>query len=317
MRAQHERRAPSAHAVDTGGRLPTTCFFGGSLDGPGALALNLGAVPPTQFQARLVENRALTGGYFVLELEIEGASPGRSPLASITPGQFVMLRGEWGRELLNPRAFSILDADADGRFSVMLKAYGRGTRRMAAMRPGDPMTVTGPLGRGFAPPPGPSDARQILVAGGVGLPPLHLQARRAAALGRADRIELLYGGRDAEDLVMLDDFDRWNVRASLATEDGSRGHTGFVTVPLLERVLEAARTGEELLVLACGPTPMLRAVRRLVVEHGVPAQLCLEEEMACGFGVCLGCAVPVHGSQPYRYCCTDGPVFDATEVRWS
>ena len=117
-------------------------------------------MPPSQFQARLVENRALTGGYFVLGFEIEGVSPGASPLGSIEPGQFVMLRGEWGRELLNPRAFSILDADADGRFSVMLKAYGRGTRRMQAMRAGDPMTVTGPLGRGFAPPPQPSSRRE-------------------------------------------------------------------------------------------------------------------------------------------------------------
>jgi dihydroorotate dehydrogenase electron transfer subunit len=264
----------------------------------------------------LVENRVLRGGYFVLELDIEGAAPGASPLAATQPGQFVMLRGEWGRELLNPRAFSILDADADGRFSVMLKAYGRGTRRMQAMRPGDPMVVTGPLGRGFAPPPGPSDARQILVAGGVGLPPLHLQARRAAALRCAERVELIYGGRDADDLVMLEDFDRWHIRTQLATEDGSRGLTGFVTVPLLERIESAAAAGEAIEVLACGPTPMLHAVRRMVVEHGVRTQLCLEEEMACGFGVCLGCAVPVHGPKPYRYCCTEGPVFDATEVRW-
>jgi dihydroorotate dehydrogenase electron transfer subunit len=273
-------------------------------------------VPPSQFLARLVENRALTGGYFVLELDIDGAQPGASPLAAVEPGQFVMLRGDWGRELLNPRAFSVLDADGDGRFSVMLKAYGRGTRRMAAMRTGDPMVVTGPLGRGFPPPPGPSEARQILVAGGVGLPPLHLQARRAAALGHADRVEMIYGGRDADDLVMLEDFERWNIRARLATEDGSRGVQGFVTVPLLERIEQASSTGEAIVVLACGPTPMLRAIRRIVVEHGVDARLCLEEEMACGFGVCLGCAVPVHGPKPYQYCCTDGPVFDAAEVRW-
>jgi dihydroorotate dehydrogenase electron transfer subunit len=273
-------------------------------------------VPPTQFVARLVENRALTGGYFVLDLDIEGSAPGASPLAAIDPGQFVMLRGEWGRDLLNPRAFSILDADDNGRFSVMLKAYGRGTRRMQAMRPGDAMVVTGPLGRGFRAPPEPSDRRQVLVAGGVGLPPLHLQARRAAQLGRQGRVELIYGGRDADDLVMLDDFERWGIGIQLATEDGSRGHKGFVTVPLLERIERASTRGEPITVLACGPTPMLRAVRRMVVEHEVDAQLCLEEEMACGFGVCLGCAVPVHGPKPYRYCCTDGPVFDATEVRW-
>jgi dihydroorotate dehydrogenase electron transfer subunit len=155
-----------------------------------------------------------------------------------------------------------------------------------------------------------------LVAGGVGLPPLHLQARVAATLGLAERLELFYGGRDADDLVMLDDFADWNVRATLATEDGSRGARGFVTVPLHERVRAARAGGEDVELLACGPTPMLAAVRRIGLEHRVPTWLCLEEEMACGYGVCLGCAVPVYGAKPYRYCCTDGPVFDAREVRW-
>jgi dihydroorotate dehydrogenase electron transfer subunit len=266
---------------------------------------------PTQFRAQLSTNTALAGGYFVLELQCdEGA-----PLAEVTPGQFVMLRGEWDRELLNPRAFSVLWADAHGRFAVLLKAYGRGTTRMKAMRPGDAMTVTGPLGRGFAAPEG--RCKQLLVAGGVGLPPLHLQARLAHQLGRAAELELFYGGRDRDDLVLLDDFAGWGVPLHAATEDGSVGTRGFVTVPLRDRLLHARATGEAVEVLACGPTPMLAAVRTLALAHGVTAWLCLEEVMACGFGVCLGCAVPVYGDKPYRYCCTDGPVFEAREVRWS
>jgi dihydroorotate dehydrogenase electron transfer subunit len=265
-------------------------------------------------RARVSENRPLTGGYFVLALQLDGTAPGRSPLGDLVPGQFVMLRGDWDRELINPRAFSVLVSDRDGGFSVLLKAYGRGTTRMKAMHPGDPMTVTGPLGRGF---PAPSSARtQLLIAGGVGLPPLHLQARAAASAGLGDRVELFYGGRDADDLVLLDDFESWRVHATLATEDGSRGARGFVTVPLHERVRAARARGEDIELLACGPTPMLAAVRRIGLEHRVPTWLCLEEEMACGYGVCLGCAVPVYGAKPYRYCCTDGPVFDAREVRW-
>jgi dihydroorotate dehydrogenase electron transfer subunit len=158
---------------------------------------------------------------------------------------------------------------------------------------------------------------QLLVAGGVGLPPLHLQARRAAQAGLAHRVELFYGGRDAEDLVLLHDFERWGVRMHLATEDGSVGDTGFVTVPLARRLDTSAQDHEPVEILACGPTPMLRAVRRLGLARPVPTFLCLEEEMACGFGVCLGCAVPVYGAKPYEYCCTDGPVFDARRVRWS
>ncbi len=265
---------------------------------------------PTQFEARVIENHALGGGYVVLEL---AAVDGQ--LGEVVPGQFVMLRGAWGRELLNPRAFSVLWTRPEGRFAVMLKAYGRGTTRMVAMTAGATLTVTGPLGRGFRAHDGVT--RQLLVAGGVGLPPLHLQARANADAGHAARTELFYGGRDRDDLVLRDDFERWGVAAVYATEDGSVGATGFVTVPLRERLREAAANGEAVEVLSCGPTPMLRAVRALGLELGVPTWLCLEEAMACGFGVCLGCAVPVHGERPYRYCCTDGPVFAGEEVRWS
>ena len=272
-------------------------------------------MPPTQFRARVVENRSLTGGYFILELQTDDEGVSGAPLSEVTPGQFVMLRGPWGTELLNPRAFSVLQADDDGRFSVMLKVYGRGTARMKTMVAGDPMMVTGPLGRGF-PAPG-QGVRQLLVAGGVGLPPLHLQARVAAAQGHADAVEVFYGGRNRDDLVLIDDFERWNVAATYATEDGSHGAEGFVTVPLADRVANAKAAGESIELLACGPTPMLQAVRSLGLQEQVQTWLCLEEEMACGFGVCLGCAVPVYGEKPYRYCCTDGPVFDGREVRWS
>nr|WP_255216662.1 hypothetical protein [Pseudenhygromyxa sp. WMMC2535] len=199
----------------------------------------------------------------------------------------------------------------------MAKVFGRGTARLRDAREGERLTVTGPLGRGFPAAPAPGDGRtQLLVAGGVGLPPLHLHARVAAASGRAQAVELFYGGRSADDLVLTEALADWSVATTLATEDGSRGNAGFVTAPLLERVEAAARAGERVELLACGPTPMLRAVRAIGLEHDLPTYLCLEEMMACGFGVCLGCAVPVYGPKPYKYCCTDGPVFEAREVRW-
>lgn len=271
-------------------------------------------MPPTQFESQVVANREIGGGYFVLALQ--GHFPaGGSPLRDVVPGQFVMLRGAWGRELLNPRAFSVLDADADGGFQVMLKVYGAGTARLRKAQVGDPITVTGPLGHGFPPPT--ESVKQLLVAGGVGLPPLHLHARRCAGAGQAGQLEFFYGGRNRDDLVFTDDLERWGVPLALATEDGSRGTRGYVTVALEERLERARTAGERVQVLSCGPTPMLRRVRELGLAYRVSTKLCLEEEMACGFGVCLGCAVPVYGPKPYRYCCSDGPVFDATEVRWS
>jgi dihydroorotate dehydrogenase electron transfer subunit len=107
------------------------------------------------------------------------------------------------------------------------------------------------------------------------------------------------------------------VAVEVATEDGSAGVRGLVTDLLEQRLGRAREHAERVHVLACGPRPMLEAVRRIGLERGVDTELSLESEMACGFGACMGCAVPVYGARPYRYCCTDGPVFDAREVRWS
>ena len=264
---------------------------------------------PSQFTAHVDANRSLGGGYVVLEIV-----PDDGALGEVVAGQFVMLRGEWGRELLNPRAFSVLWSQPDGRFAVLLKAYGKGTTRLVETKAGDRITVTGPLGRGFHAPQ--KGVTQLLVAGGVGLPPLHLHARQAAAAGNAGALELFYGGRDRDDLVLTGDFVAWGLKMSLATEDGSVGVRGFVTAPLEQRLIAARSAGDKVEILSCGPTPMLAAVRKLGLAHDITTWLCLEEEMACGFGVCLGCAVPMHGARPYQYCCSDGPVFEGSKVRW-
>jgi dihydroorotate dehydrogenase electron transfer subunit len=271
--------------------------------------MGTGTPAMAQFQVDVAANRQLGGGYFVLELE----SAHDNPVAHAKPGQFVMLRGEWGRDLLNGRAFSVLEPIGARSFSVMLKVFGRGTALLRQLDVGDRLTVTGPLGRGF---PAPSGRKQLLVAGGVGLPPLHLHARVAAAANRAHEVEMFHGGRTAEDLVLTEALEAWGIRTVLATEDGTRGEHGRVTGPLLARLDRAAREGEAVELLSCGPTPMLKAVREIGLARDIPTYLCLEEMMACGFGVCLGCAVPVYGAKPYAYCCTDGPVFEAREVRW-
>jgi len=259
----------------------------------------------------VVGNRRLGGDYCILELE----SREPNPVGSARPGQFVMLRGAWGRDLVSPRAFSVLQAMDDRRFSVLLRIVGRGTGRLAATRLDDVVTVTGPLGTPF-PAPSAEAGIQLLVAGGVGLPPLYMQAALAVATVGAQAVELMYGARTVDDLMLLDDFERWGVSVELTTEDGSRGTRGLVTKVLQARLAGVRAQGERVGILACGPEAMLRAVRQIGLEAGVSTHLSLETAMACGFGVCLGCAVPVYGEKPYRYCCTDGPVFDAREVRW-
>jgi NAD(P)H-flavin reductase len=216
------------------------------------------------------------------------------------PGQFYMLAAAecWGggedeRPFL-PRAFSFLEA-RDGRVSFMFEDVGPGTRRLAELGAGEGLWLTGPLGTGFAPPE--DGRRAILAGGGVGLPPL---AAWAAELRRTGaEAAVLLGFRDARHAEAA----RLAPGASVATDDGSAGHHGLVTDLLVAELDRDPRA----VVYACGPPGMLEAVRALCAARAVPAQLALEAGMACGFGACFGCVVPL-AAGGYARVCVDGPV---------
>jgi dihydroorotate dehydrogenase electron transfer subunit len=227
------------------------------------------------------------------------------PLPAPWPGQFYMLAavegwgGGAGERPYLPRAFSVLRARG-GRLEFLLEDVGPGTRRLAALEPGDELWVLGPLGLGFAPPP--DGRRAVLAGGGAGIAPLAIWQDELRAGG--DDPLVLVGFRDAAHAAGATLLDG----AALATDDGSVGHHGPVT-ELLAATLEA---DEPVAVYACGPPPMLEAVRRLCAQGGTPAQLALESGMACGFGACFGCVVATR--EGYRRVCVDGPVFDAAAL---
>jgi dihydroorotate dehydrogenase electron transfer subunit len=228
------------------------------------------------------------GAYDVLSVLDEGPAP--------DPGQFYMLTASerWGggadeRPFL-PRAFSVLRRHEDGRLDFLFEDVGPGTRRLCELRAGDGLWLLGPLGVGFRRPEQGQQA--LLVGGGVGIAPLAIWQDAIDA-------PALLGFRDAshaEGAALLRD-------ARVATDDGSVGFHGLVTEPLMEEL--DARS----MVYACGPPPMLEAVRALCAAEGVPAQLALESGMACGFGACFGCVVPTRNG--YVRLCVDGPVLDA------
>jgi len=259
------------------------------------------------FSARVIENRSLGGGYFVLRLG------GCESLAGSRPGQFVMLRGDWGRDPLLPRPLSLLSVAHEGRADLLVKVTGKGTALMERSPPGSRVSVLGPLGNSF--PASSAEATDLLVAGGVGLPPLFMQAESAARFGLAGGSEMLYGGRTSRDLVLLSEIRAQGIALHLATEDGSLGRRGRVTDELEARLdhWRTAAPTRRLRILACGPREMLWAVGRIAQRHEIECYLSLEEQMACGIGVCLGCAVAAR-TRPYRYVCKDGPVFPAAEV---
>jgi NAD(P)H-flavin reductase len=252
---------------------------------------------------------ASSGGYRVISA-LDRAGP--EPRA----GQFYMLTsGRWGSESGRPylpRAFSVAAAHPNGagiRLEFLLEAVGPGTRALAALAAGDALQLTGPLGRPFSEPAelSPDGLGAVLVGGGIGIAPLAILRRQLAARGVAQRV--LLGFRDRAHSGGLDLFDCSEIRT--ASEDGHTGHLGYVT-DLLAVILEgddAARS----CVYACGPPAMLEAVRRLCAEAGVAAELALEAPMACGFGSCFGCVVPLANGE-YMRLCVDGPVVRATEL---
>jgi dihydroorotate dehydrogenase electron transfer subunit len=257
------------------------------------------------FDARLAENRSLGGGYFVLRLS------DCESLESAKPGQFVMIRGDWERDPLLPRAFSLMSVGPGGHAEILAKTVGRGTQMLERALPGAIVHVLGPLGTAFPEPQ--ADTVDLLVAGGVGLPPMYMQAARAAERKLAARSEVLYGGRRAADIVLVEAMQALGVGLHVTTEDGSVGQRGLVTVALEARLDAHARAGRSVRVMGCGPNGMLWAIGRIAKAREVPCFISLEEQMACGIGVCLGCAIPAR-SRPFRYVCSNGPVFDASDV---
>jgi dihydroorotate dehydrogenase electron transfer subunit len=219
------------------------------------------------------------------------------------PGQFYMLTAahRWGggadeRPFL-PRAFSVMRAHADQTLDFLLEDVGPGTNRLAELTPGDTLHVLGPLGRGFA---RPRDGRRpILVGGGVGIAPLAIWADTIGAAALT-----LLGFRDAADA----EGSALIPNARVSTDDGSKGYRGLVT-DLLRAELGCDPRAE---VYACGPPPMLEAVRKICDDEGVPGQLAMESGMACGFGACFGCVVPTR--RGYVRLCVDGPVLDVRDL---
>ena len=268
------------------------------------------------------ESRA-SGGYRLFSLiDAEGPEP--------QSGQFYMLATEshWvqsgGRPFL-PRALSVAEcgpAASGVRLDFLIEGIGPGTDRLCELAPGERVWINGPLGNSFSEPravhqastlagstdDAPRPAGAILVGGGIGIAPLALLRRRFAERNIPTRV--LLGFRDETHSGGLDDlFACCEVR--LASDDGHRGHHGYVT-ELLAAMLEGDDASSAA-VYSCGPPQMLDAVGALCTAAGVPCELALESPMACGYGACFGCAVPKPDGG-YLRLCVDGPVLRPEQI---
>lgn len=238
--------------------------------------------------------------------------------AALAPGQFVNLAvpGDGSHILRIPLSFSRLDVPGS-TVELVYAVVGEGTRRLSRMGPGCASTLVGPCGNGWRLPEGPG--RALLVAGGVGLPPVFAAASMLAAAGvgfdvvvgaqsssrHVDRLVDELRGMPAHELC---DCAR---RVLVTTDDGSLGIRGLTTDAMARLLAERSYAQ----VYTCGPSAMMAGVARLARGAGIGCQASLERMMGCGFGACSCCNVPLV-SGGYALCCQDGPVFDGEEVAW-
>ena len=230
--------------------------------------------------------------------------------AVIQPGQFVMFRDEQNADPLLGRPFALYDVQGD-TFSIAYHVIGKQTRLMTDWQAGQSVRLWGPLGNGF-----PSDTtgdRLLFVGGGIGYSPFPSVA--AAAIGsRFAAVDLIQGARSA-DLLTRETYGD-GISVERCTDDGSSDRHGRVTDLLGERLVGGRRPD---VVYTCGPVGMMKAVAAMCEDAGVPCYLSLETPMACGYGACYSCVVPVKdNSAPegwdYRRSCVEGPVFEAAEM---
>lgn len=219
------------------------------------------------------------------------------------PGQFIAAYCKEGSRLL-PRPISICETEKEkGRLRIVYRIAGEGTKEISAYRPSMELKIMGPLGNGYT----LKEKKALLIGGGIGIPPMLELAKNLNC-----EKEIVLGYRNGLEMFLKEEFKKYG-NLTIATDDGSAGIKGTVLDAVRENALKAD------MIYACGPTPMLRAVKVYAEEQGVEAQISLEERMACGIGACLACVcqskeVDEHSNVHNKRVCKDGPVFDTREV---
>lgn len=247
-------------------------------------------------KAFVLSQEQIGTGIYSLWLQAEAIA------AAAAPGQFVSLYSQDGSRLL-PRPISLCEIQPEqGNLRLVYRIAGAGTREFSALQPGDSVEILGPLGNGFPIRPG----RALVVGGGIGVPPLLELARHLPG-----EVQLVMGYRTGE-TYLEEELSRAGT-LYLATEDGSRGTPGNVLDAIRSNHLSAD------VLYACGPLPMLRALKAFAERTDMEAWISLEERMACGIGACLACVcqsveVDAHSQVKNKRVCKDGPVFNAREV---
>jgi len=242
------------------------------------------------------------------------------------PGQFVMLLLGEGYSAEARRPFSLFRADPEaGTISIFYLARGSFTSELAQKLPGDPVAIAGPLGKPFE-WFRVQDTRHILVAGGIGAPPIYFLSREIKRWRDSTSVEnvallVINAAKSAELLVGTAEFESLNIDVRVVTGDGSAGEQGLATDALRQEVEKCSATTGDTRIYACGPMAMLRHVGAIGIAASVSCQLAIETAMPCGVGDCDGCSVRVLDCRSptglsIAKACVDGPIFEAHRLSW-
>jgi len=251
-------------------------------------------------KVKIVKQEELCSGIFSMWLQTENIAK------AAKPGQFISVYSNDKSRML-PRPISICEADArNGQLRIVYRVAGKGTEEFSGYTDGVELDILGPLGNGFPLDRMEEGKKAFLIGGGIGVPPMVQLSKELKG-----EKQIVVGYRDAQ-LFLKEELDQ-NGTVYVATEDGSCGTKGNVLDCIKENGLDAD------VIYACGPTPMLRALKAYAEEKGIECWLSLEEKMACGIGACLACVckskeVDHHSNVHNKRVCKEGPVFLSTEI---
>lgn len=264
-------------------------------------------MPKVQLQAKLLKKEVLKQDIFKFSVEAK-------EIAQIAkPGQFLEIRVTDQVQPFLRRPISIYNIEKEkGIVEFIFQVKGNGTQILSKKTEGEFIDIIGPLGDGTF------DYNKYqnlaIIGGGIGIFPLYELAKQAQKEGK--NINTYLGFRNKDVVVLEKEFEEVSTELCLATDDGSYGKNGFAINFLKEDI----QKGKIDSIYACGPMPMLRAVKDLAIEENIPCQVSLEERMGCGIGMCLGCSVKLADSAKespsYARVCKEGPVFDANYVEF-
>ena len=271
------------------------------------------------FDCEILEHQAVT--YNTMRSVLKCAEIAENAV----PGQFVNVKVSAGTDPMLRRPFSVHSVNPEkGTFSLLYVMVGRGTALLSQMKTGQFISVIGPIGRGFD-FGDIANSTHIVVAGGCGAAPMHFLCDKLCSTGICPNVIVLSGAGSKDAVLCEVEFRAHGVEVDISTDDGSYGYKGFVTELLAAKLKEIGDTSN-VRVYSCGPHLMMKAVADISIAAKVQScQVSLENNMACGFGVCQGCVTKIKGAAKgdnsgrdwhHERVCKDGPVFNAEDILW-